>query len=154
MEPPLAKVGMMRMLTVLMAALAVAAALGCGSDDDQEAPTEQEAPTVSGEQRAILSTIDVLQNAGRQGGARKICNEIFTERLAESIPARSNRSCEKEVRETFASPDTQLSVGLDMDIRGSRATVTVLDEDGRTSRLFLIKVSDRWRIDRIKPVKS
>ncbi len=142
------------MLTVLVAALAVAPALGCGSDDDQEAPAEQDAPTVSGDQRAILSTIDALQTASRRGDARKICSEVFTERLAESIPDRANRSCEKEVRETFGAPDARLSVGRQMEIRGSRATVTVLDQDGRTSRLFLVRTRERWQIDRIKPVKS
>lgn len=142
------------MLMVLVAALALAASLGCGSEDDQEGPAEQDAPAVSGEQRAILSTIDGLQTASRRGDARKICNEIFTERLAESIPDPSSRSCEKEVRATFASPDVQLSIGRQMQIRGARATVTVLDEDGRTSRLVLVKRGERWQIDRIKAVKS
>jgi hypothetical protein len=152
MEPPLANGGTLRMLAVLAAALTLAAALGCGSDDDQEAPADQRAPAVSGEQRAIFNAIDALQTASRQGDARKICNDIFTERLAHSIPDPSSRSCEKEVRETFASP--QLSIGRQVDIRGSRATVTVRDQDGRTSRLFLVKAGDRWRIDRIEPVKS
>ena len=154
MEAPRAKVGTVQTLTVLLAALAFAVALGCGSDHDQPAPDEQKVPAVSGEQRAILSTIDALQTASRRGDARKICSEVFTDRLAKSIPDPPNRSCETEVRETLASPDTQLSVGRQIDIRGSRATVTVLDQDGRTSRLFLVKASDRWRIDRIEPIKS
>ncbi len=122
------------MLTVLVAALAVAVALGCGSDDDQGAPDEREAPAVSGEQRAILSTIDALHTACRQGDTRTICNEIFTERLAESIPdpptaAARRRFARRSPRRTRGSP------------LGGRWTQRMLAEATRDLRSQLASVS-------------
>ena len=135
----------------LFVAVVTAAALlvGCGETDDA-----QQAPPASGEQRAILSTIDALQSASRQGDADKICNELFTEALAKAIRGASRRSCEKEVRATLTSPDAQISVQRQIDINGSRATAMVREQDGAASTIFLAKDGDRWRIQRINPVKS
>ena len=121
----------------------------CGGADDAQQP-----PTVSSQQRAILNTIEGLQAASRGGDAEKICTEIFTEHLAQSIRKASNRSCEKEVRGTLTSPDADISVRRQITIRGSRATAVVREQDGNNSRIFLVKQGDRWRIERIKPVES
>lgn len=135
---------------LLVAAVTAAAVLGgCGEPDDA-----QQAPPASGEQRAILSTIDALQSASRQGNADKICNELFTETLAKSIRGASRRSCEKEIRATLTSPDAQISVQRQIDINGARATAMVREEDGAASTVLLVKDGGRWRIQRIIPVKS
>lgn len=140
----------MRILSVLAAVATAAALAGCGgSDEDEQAP----AP-VSSDQRAILDTIDELQTASRQGDAATICSDIFTESLARSIRKASRRSCEKEIGETLTSPDAQLAVGRQIDIDGSQATATVRDQSGKTSRVFLLKAGDRWRIARIAPAGS
>jgi hypothetical protein len=139
---------MLRFLIATAAAVAAAAALaGCGESKDAKP-----APVASGEQRAVLGTIDALQSASRQGDADKICDEIFTETLAKSIRDASKRSCEKEVQRTLISPDAQISVGRQIDIKGSRATAMVREQNGNTSTVFLVKDGDRWRIERIKPV--
>lgn len=135
---------------VPVVALAAAALLaGCGGSDDDD-----EAPVVSSDQREILSTIDELQTASRRGDAATICHEIFTETLARSIGDTSRRSCEKEVRATLASPDAEIAVGRQIEVDGSRATVTVRERNGNTSRVFLVKDGRRWRIDRIEPLAS
>ena len=150
MEKPLASDQTVGILKLLVAAVTAAGVLGgCGEPDDA-----QQAPPASGDQRAILSTIDALQSASRQGDADKICNEIFTETLAKSIRDASRRGCEKEVRATLTSPDAQISVQRQIDINGSRATAVVREEDGSTSTIFLAKDGDRWRIQRINPIKS
>ena len=131
-----------RILSVLAAAAALA---GCGGSDQDE-----DAPAVSSDQRAVLGTIDALQTASRQGDAARICKEIFTEKLARSIRHTSGRSCEKEVRATLASPDAQISVGRRIEVDGSRATATVREQNGDTSTVFLLKEGDRWRIERIE----
>src|SRR4051812_6873621 len=106
MDNPLPTGSVRRILNGLLAALAAATVVAACGDSDGE----QKAPAVSGEQRAIVSTIDALQSASRQGDAGRICNEIFTETLARSIRRASRRSCEREVRETLTSPDAQISV--------------------------------------------
>lgn len=140
----------MRRLEVRAAAVTLVAALaGCGGSDEDE-----ERPSVSGDQRAILATIEALESASRRGDADRICNELFTEALARSIRRTSGRSCAVEVRRTLTSPDTQLSVGRGIDVRGSSAVATVREKSGSTSRVRLRRDGDRWRIERIEPVAS
>ena len=140
-----------RMHRALVAAVIAAAGLvGCGGSSED---TEQ-APAVSSDERAILSTVDALQTASRRGDADAICDELFTETLAKSISDASKRSCAEEVRKTLTSPDAQISVARAIEVNGTRATATVREQDGKTSTLFLVKEEDRWRIDRIEPVAS
>ncbi len=122
---------------------------GCGGSDDAD-----EGPAVPDEQRAILRTIDDLQAASRQGNAHRICAEIFTKTLANSIRDVAKRSCEAEVRATFVSPDARLSVGRKIEVKGARARATVREQDGNTSTLFLRKQGARWKIERIKPARA
>jgi hypothetical protein len=58
------------------------------------------------------------------------------------------------VRKTLTSPDAQLSAARNIDIKGSRATATVRERDGSSSTVDFVKEANRWRIQRIKPVKS
>jgi hypothetical protein len=135
---------------LLVSALCGAALLGgCGGDDDADEPR-----AVPGGERAILTTVDELQSASRRGDAKRICRDIFTETLATSIRRAAKRSCAAEVRETLTSPDARLSVGRDIKIKGSRATAIVREQDGATSKLFLVKRGPEWRIDRITPAGS
>jgi hypothetical protein len=139
-----------RVINVLMTALAAAAMVaGCGGSD-----AEDEAPVVSSDQRQILSTVDALQTASREGDAARICKEIFTESLARSIREGSSRSCEQQVRATLASPDAQIAVGRQIEVNGSRATATVREQNGNTSSLLLVKDEGRWRIERITAAGS
>jgi hypothetical protein len=140
---------MVPMRTLLaMAVVGAAAMAGCGGSDEKEPP-----PTVSGDQRSILSTLDALQAASRQDDARKICRELFTKSLAKSIADASERSCEREVHATLTMPDAQLAVGRGIKIEGSRATATVEEQDGKRSKLSFLKEGGRWRIERIEPLK-
>jgi len=138
------------MLKIVVAVIAMGLALaGCGGSDKKDQP-----PTVPTDQRAVLGTIDALQAASRSGDAKKICREIFTPALAASIRQASKRSCEKEVSATLVSPDAELSVARQIDIRGPRATATVREQNGNTSRVSLVKRGSRWQIDGITPAKS
>ena len=106
------------------------------------------------DQREILSTIDDLQSASRRGDTDRICNELFTEGLANSIADASRHTCQAEVQETFVSPDAQISVGREIQVEGSRATAVVREQNGNASTLFLVKGGDRWRIERVKPLRA
>src|SRR4051794_34615669 len=136
----------------ICAALAGAAALaGCGgSGDAKPAP----APAATGDQRAILSTVDALETASRREDAGTICNEIFTRSLARSIRQASKHSCEAEVRDTLTSRDAQLSVGRKVDVRGTRATATIREENGNTSTVSFVKDSGRWRVEGDTPERA
>ena len=139
--------GTLRNLTVV-AAIWPAAALGaCGGSDDKPAPK------LSDDTRGILATVDALQTASRDGDARRICRELFTDTLAKSIRRASHLSCEAEVRDTLTAPDARLSVGRDLEVKGSRATATVREQNGNTSVVSFVKEGDRWRIERVTPVK-
>jgi hypothetical protein len=140
--------GVPRLKALAATLTAVAALSGCGGADEPD-----DAPAVSDDQRGILDTVDALQSASRAGDARKICDEIFTETLARSIRKASKQSCQAEVRDTLTSPDAQLSVGQKIEVKGSRAKATVREQNGNTSTIELVKEGDRWRIERVIPVK-
>ena len=138
--------GTLRNLSVAVAAVWPAAALGaCGGSDDKPAPNS------SDDTRGILATVDALQTASRQRDARRICQELFTDALAKSIRDASEHTCEAEVRETLTSPDARLSVSRDVDVKGSHATATVREQNGKTSTVSFVKDGDRWRIERVTP---
>ena len=139
-----------RLVATLAVGVVAAAAVGaCGGDDD-----EGDGTRVPAGQRAILSTVEQLQAASRRGDAGRICEDIFTKALANSIRRASDHSCAAEVRQTLVSPDARLSVARGMRIKGSRATATVREQDGQTSRVFFVQDGDAWRIERITRVGS
>ena len=131
------------------ATLITAVAAGCGGSD-----AEKPAPQVSDDQRGVLTTIDELQAASRQGDAAKICGELFAPALAKSIETAAGRSCQQEISSTLTTPDAQYSVQRQIKVNGKRATVTAREQTGKTSTLFLVRDDVRWRIERIQPVKS
>jgi hypothetical protein len=122
---------------------------GCGSSSDEKA-----APTVSGGERGILATVDQLQTASRAGDGKRICSDMFTHRLVASIETSAGRSCAKEVRARLFSPDEEIAVGRDIRVEGSKATATIREQNGNVSKLFMVKQTGRWRIDRVQPVQK
>jgi hypothetical protein len=139
-----------RTLAMVAAAAALAGPLGaCGGSSNRPDP----APAVLDDRREILATVDALQTASRDDDARRICHELFAASLAQSIRKSSKRSCEAEVSHTLTSPDAQLSVAREIDVKGVRATGTIREQNGDTSRVSFVKDSGRWRIERITRVK-
>ena len=150
MDRVLARDGIVQGLEVAGAAVALSAVLaGCGGSD-----SSKPAQAVSGDQRAILATVDALQTASRQDDGRKICRELFARSLAQSIRDASKHSCEAEVRDSLTSPDAQLSVARKIDVKGSRATTTIREQNGNTSKISFVKEGGSWRIERVTAVKS
>lgn len=119
---------------------------GCGGDEKAD-----RAPAVSTEQRGVLETVAELQTASRRGDGGRICSQIFTRRLSQSVAAASDTSCAQEVRRDLFSPDTSLSVGRDIRLRGDRAAATVTEGNGKVSVLELRRQAGEWRIDRVRP---
>jgi hypothetical protein len=93
-----------------------------------------------------------LQAASRDGDGDRICNQIFTPKLADSVTsAAKSGSCSKEVRENLYDPRVRLvveDVALD---NPTTATAIVKEVNGKTSKVSLVKQGGEWRIRSVAP---
>jgi hypothetical protein len=130
----------------LLAALAAGISLaGCGGNSNK---TEQKQT----DQVAVRRVLSDLQAASRAGDGKRICNEIFTPKLAASVTGSApSGSCAKEVRQKLFSPRTQITVKGISVIDSANATATVAEANGNTSTVSLVKQGGRWRIRGVKP---
>jgi hypothetical protein len=126
----------------LPALLATSAALaGCGGSDD-EGTTRR-----SADETSVRKVLSDLQAAAVAGDGRRICTQIFTPKLAHSVAtsARSG-SCPDEVRRNLFSPTTKLAVQSVTVADHANATALVKEASSKTSTVFLVRQSGRWRI--------
>ena len=88
-----------------------------------------------------------LESASREGDGERICNQIFTPKLSNSVTrASTSGSCASEVKDKLFSPETKIEVE-NIDVPDEpNATATVKESNGNTSTVFLVKQSGRWRI--------
>lgn len=130
-------VGLVGLLLVAVVAVGVIALRGgsSGSDEDQV--------------RQVLSD---LQTASRDGDGDRICQELFTPKLAALVSASSDTgSCTAEVKNQLFSPDAQIEV-QSVDVPDeSNATATVEEANGNVSRVLLVKQDGQWRIRSVTP---
>jgi hypothetical protein len=132
----------------LLSLLAMSAALaigGCGGSDDETTgqPTGVEASV-----RRVLSD---LQAAAVAGDGKRICTQIFTPKLAQSVASSAKSgSCAEEVRRNLFSPTTRLRVQRVTVADGANATATVEEASRKTSTVFLVRQSGRWRIRSVR----
>ena len=134
---------MTRMKTAgLLLALAVVAPLGgCfgGGDDGSDSD-------------AVNQVLTDLQSASRDGDGSRICDEIFTPKLAASVSRNAKSgNCAKEVKAKLFSPDAEIDVEkIDLPDESS-ATATVKEANGNVSKVFLVKQDGQWRIRGVTP---
>jgi hypothetical protein len=128
---------MARTAVAAAAALAVALA-GCGGGSGGQQETDK---------KDVGQVLTDLQAASRSGDGARICNQIFTPKLANSVTRSSKSgSCATEVRRNLFSRDAEISVE-NIDVRdAANANATVKEANGNTSTVFLVKQSGRWRI--------
>lgn len=130
-------------------------AAGCGGSDEpgttKPASTQPPPPALQGGEHGVLATIDELQRASSEGKSSKICRDLFTADLRRSIEAASKRTCATEVRTRLFDSKTSISVERNIQIDGTKAKAVILEPDGRTSTLQLLRQGDAWRIDRVSP---
>ena len=126
----------------LAGALLATAGVGCGQ---AERDTRDE---FSGESRAVASTVEDLQSAGRKGDARRICRDLLAAAVVKRM-SRAGERCERVVDRQLEDADAfELSVEA-VRVNGSRATARVrstAEGEDRTDSLGLVKESGRWRI--------
>jgi len=133
-------------LLVALAALGAGTSFaGCGRDSKQSDEKQRD-------QVAVRRVLSDLQAASRAGNGRRICDDIFTSKLAESISGSApSGSCAKEVRDKLFSPRARITV-KDISVSDpGNATATVTEANGNTSTVSLVKQGGRWRIRGVKP---
>jgi len=135
-------------LAAMAVAMSVSGAVltGCGGSDDTPSPRQTD-------EAAIRKVLNQLQQASVAGDGNRICTQIFTPKLANSVTksARSG-SCAKEVRKNVFSPTTRLAV-QDINVSNAANATAVIKEasNKHTSTIFFVRQSGRWRIRSIQP---
>jgi hypothetical protein len=128
-------------LGALLAVSAALAASGCGGSDADA--TDQR----SGPETSVRSALSTLQAAAVAGDGKRICTEIFTPKLANSVTSSSKSgSCATEVRRNLFSPETRLTVQSVTVADAANATAKVKEASGKTSTVYFVRQSGRWRI--------
>ena len=137
-----------------VAAVAVAAAMaGCGggANSDQKTTTGLAPVPKAAENAAVTQVLADLQSASRAGQGRRICTQIFTPKLANSVTAAAaSGSCAKEVKKKLFSRKAQIVVQNVTVPNAANATATVKEANGNVSTVFLVKQSGLWRIRSIQ----
>lgn len=135
------RVGLIGLLVVAVVAAALLVGRGLGGDDSS-----------SSDQDAVRQVMTDLQTASREGDGQRICNQIFTPKLSNSVTRSSTSgSCATEVKSKLFSPQTQIEVETVAVTDESNATVIVKEANGNTSTVFLVKQSGLWRIRSVTP---
>jgi hypothetical protein len=106
----------------------------------------------SSDQDAVEQVLSDLETASQEGDAARICEEIFTPKLAASVSRSSGSgSCEAEVRSELFAPDAAIEVE-NVDVPDtSNATATVTEANGNVSTVHLVKQDGQWRIRSVTP---
>jgi hypothetical protein len=129
-------------LGLVMGVLSVAAGGGCGGGDAKKPPAATDP-----ERAAVTRVLADLEAASRAGDGKRICNDIFTVKLADSITrSAASGSCAREVRSNLFSPETRIDVKRIDVTAPSDATAIVTEQNGNTSKVFLVKQAGQWRI--------
>ncbi len=97
--------GRSRAAILLAIGLMAVASTGCGGSDDKEKSTKAD------DEAAVKTVLGQLQQASVAGDGKRICTQIFTPKLANSITrSAESGSCAKEVRAKLFSPRARLTV--------------------------------------------
>ena len=133
--------------TVAVLAAAIAGC-GSGSSDTGSKPKATVAPAdKAADNTAVKQVMADLQTASRAGDGKRICTQIFTPKLANSVTTSAKSgSCAREVKKKLFSRKSKISV-LNVDLpNAANATAVIKEANGNTSNVFLVKQSGRWRI--------
>jgi hypothetical protein len=124
-------------LALIVVALALAAA-GCTASSSSSSGNFQ------GTERDVAQAIDDLSSAASRKNEAKICDELLTKELAQSLKS-TGTDCATEISDAIAdSDDFDLTV-KDVSVSGQTATAVVENND-QTATFRLQKVGQDWRI--------
>lgn len=132
-------IGLVAILVVAVAAAAVVVTRG-GNDGG------------SSDEADVRQVLTDLESASREGDGERICNRIFTPKLANLVTSSSaSGSCASEVKAKLFSPDAQIEIESVNVTDESNATAIVKEANRNTSTVFLVRQSGVWRIRSVTP---
>jgi hypothetical protein len=119
---------------------------GCGGSDAKQQDT------TAADKAAVTEVLGQLQQASVAGDGKRICTQIFTPKLADSVTkSAKSGSCAKEVKAKLFSPKTRLTVQNVVVSDAANATATIKEANDNTSTVFFVRQSGRWRIRSVQP---
>ena len=118
----------------------VLAAVGCGGSDE------------TSDKDAVADVMSSLDQASRDGDGARICSELFTPKLANSVKSSAeSNDCATEVKAKLFSPESKITVD-DISVPDDVNAIALVQEgNGNTSRVFLVKQGGEWRIRSVVP---
>ena len=137
----------LRLLAMLIAALAATLVLAaCGDDDDDGGGGEEDAE--------ISSAIEVSVHTTDPADCTRLQTQSFLEQTNFSTGEEAIQDCEEDVADTANDPDsTDVS---EIEVDGTSASANVALEggsfDGSTLTIDLVKEGDQWKLDRITDI--
>jgi hypothetical protein len=136
-----------RNIGIAAALLAASGTIGACGGNSNGGGSSQRADATS-----IKAVLADLQAASRQGDGNRICTQIFTPKLSDSVTMSSSTgSCAKEVRQKLFSPNARFTVEGIRITGPSAATAIVKEASGKSSNVFFVKQSNLWRIRSVLP---
>jgi hypothetical protein len=134
-----------RAAAVLVVGLAALGFAACGGSDSKAGKSQ--ANSRATDEAAITKVLGELQQASVAGDGRRICTQIFTPKLANSVTrSAKSGSCAKEVKAKLFSLTTRLTVQNVTVTNSANGTATIKEENGNVSTVFFVRQSGRWRI--------
>ena len=128
--------------TLAVAALALAVA-GCGGGGDEGANEQR----FEGEEKKVAAVVDDLQAASRKGDAARICEDLFSNQLADQVTEETGSTCSARVEEQIVGDDVTFHVDA-VEVRGEKnAIARVTDQQERRSVLYFARGGEAgWEI--------
>jgi hypothetical protein len=128
---------MSRLAIALIALLLAVAVAGCTQSSSSSGDFQ-------GTDRAVAHAIDDFSSAASRKNEAKICDELLTKELAQSLRS-PGTDCATEISDALADADDYDLTVKDISVSGPTATAVVENND-KTATLRLQKVSQDWRI--------
>jgi hypothetical protein len=128
---------MSRLAVALIASLLAVAAAGCTASNSSSG-------NFQGTERDVAQAIDDFSSAASRKNEAKICDELLTKELAQSLKS-TGTDCATEISDALTDADDYDLTVKDVTVSGPTATAVVENND-RTATLRLQKVGQDWRI--------
>jgi hypothetical protein len=127
-----------RTLALLLAAAGLAT--GCGSSGSNSSSD------FSGVKKDVANTIEDLESAGRKSDQARICRDLLTSTLIDTIRS-GGQSCDSAISDALDDADTFDLTVKSVTVSGSTATAVVDSKKKSTNDTFkLAKEGGRWKI--------
>lgn len=141
---------MRRAVTIVLLAVPLAAT-GCAG---QKTTSVDSTKDFSGAEKQVAATIEQLQSSTKDRDGARICRDLLTAKLQQSIAAHAGaRGCAQAVKDAIRDTDQVDLIVKKVELSSSTARATVAEETSkdrtRTRTVLLEKQGPRWRISEL-----